>query len=223
MKPDHIVEMPLVAADCDLRQEIALWYCSVFNDPDTFGDSWTVKAAEDYLFGEAGKTEENLVLTYCNHTLAGVAVAVAAPIEMALTLREIPPEFRTQNVLDGVRRQVTWFVDETAKIMVFREVGVHKNFRGDISHAMELITRSTVWAVASGAKMGCFWTSRKSPLYRMLRAYDIRDLYDFGGDRDLVFMGDDPSHSLRRFRKPIKECRRLLVERLRHQRLFVKG
>lgn len=216
VEPIKFVEIPLREADADLRNQIAAWYCDVFNDPETFNDSYTLESAAHQLFGEAHRLNEYLTCSFSGERLVGLNISVVGPMNQVLLLRELPAEFRTDAMMKRVLKQVTWFVDESDLVMISRETGVHKDFRGEMNNAVELILRAAAWAVGLHVRYGLTWTSRKSPMYGILRGCDFRDIYDFGGEHELVFMGDSPD-AFSRLQKA-RSNKRMIVERLKHQR-----
>jgi hypothetical protein len=218
---DAMIDVPLVDADDCLRTEVARWYCEVFNDPRYFGESWTIESASHYLFdsgADDGDLETRLFAMQREGQVMGAAIACVGRVSCALTVRELPKQARNVEVLVKVRRQVEWFVPDDTVILVFRELGIVPAARNGLGNALNMIVPPIAWAEARGARFGCFWTSRVSPLYRLLHGYGIRDIFDFRDEQQAVFMGDDISTALYRLRQPLKKARRMLLERLGHER-----
>lgn len=223
--PNGIVTLSLkeIAADASLADDVIGWYIAVFNatGPGEWNEHWTPEQVRQKLFTDtAGEADRSFVAMWRKDgVLAGADIICLMPVETAVTPRDLPPGHQDETTLEAVNRHLLWAAGPGATVAMFRELGIRPEYRKGLEPVIGLTQGVMKAGLDAGATFGCFWTSKASNLFPIMIGYGVDVLYDFGDEKQHVFMGDHLGHSYRRFCASAALAGRMIAERGAHRGL----
>lgn len=204
--------------DAAFIDELVDCFMAVFNasGEGEWQEAWTVESVRNLLINDAPQNAHRVFLATWREggALAGFSLVEIGGFDEVLRLSDLPPNHRTVEHLEGVKRQIEWLAGPKPVIVNQREIGIRQEFR----KGLEPIVRLLLDPMERGPEDAyiCNWTSRKAKLMPIILAMDVRVVYDFKDEAQHVFIGEDVKHLRRRLRSGASSVGLMMKERRSH-------